>query len=224
MKNMSLYGVEECCISPPSLFLSVLQCLTPDKALSVLEDDGKADLSEDDYQQISTLLLYYIVNLEDLCSSNATSLSSSFISSFENDQFYILALTSFHPNEDTNFLSSSEIESILQLINQHYHPSNQDNSQDLQVGWENISVLKLARRLMMISDPVVCWGHQPPSRSRCRRACRRWSVLGAQTGRSHCHSYCAGPLFQKLEPSIPHVLHRLYLWIPKSLQRSPINR
>uniref|UniRef100_H3C2X1 Zinc transporter ZIP12 n=1 Tax=Tetraodon nigroviridis TaxID=99883 RepID=H3C2X1_TETNG len=108
------------------------QCLTPDKVLSVLEDDGKADLSEDDYQRISTLLLYYIVNLEDLCSPNATSPSSSSPSSFENNQFYVLALTSLHPNEDTNFLSPSEIESILQLINQHYHPFNQDTSQDLQ--------------------------------------------------------------------------------------------
>lgn len=121
-------------ISRFSVFLSMLQCLTADKALSVLEDDGKADISEDDYQRISTLLLYYIVNLEDLCSSNATSLSSSSFSAFENDQFYVLALTSLHPNEDTNFLSSSEIESILQLINQNYHPSNQDTSQDLQVG------------------------------------------------------------------------------------------
>lgn len=122
-------------ISRSSVFLSMLQCLTPDKALSVLDHDGKADFSEDDYQQISTLLLYYIVNLEDLCSSNATSLSSSSSSSaFEKDQFYVLALTSLHPNEDTNFLSSSEIESILQLINQNYHPSNQDASQDLQVG------------------------------------------------------------------------------------------
>lgn len=112
----------------------MLQCLTPGKVLSVLEDDGKADLSEDDYQRISTLLLYYIINLEDLCSSNATSLSSSFSSSFENNQFYVLALTSLHSNEDTNFLSLSEIESILQLINQHYHPSNQDTSQNLQVG------------------------------------------------------------------------------------------
>lgn len=142
-------------ISRSSVFLSMLQCLTPDKALSVLEDDGKAHLSEDDYQRISTLLLYYIVNLEDLCSSNATSLSSSFSSSFENNQFYVLALTSLHPNEDTNFLSSSEIESILQLINQHYHPSNQDTSQDLQVGWENIPVLKLARTLIIISHLIL---------------------------------------------------------------------
>ncbi|XP_056869641.1 zinc transporter ZIP12-like isoform X1 [Takifugu flavidus] len=115
------------------------QCLTQDKALSVVKDDGKADLSEDDYQQLSTLLLYYVVNLEDLCASHTTVPSSS---SSENDQFYVLALTSLHPDEDTKFLSSSEIGSILQLINQHYHPSNQETSQDLQQCVEATSLLQ----------------------------------------------------------------------------------
>lgn len=125
----------------------MLQCLTRDKALSVVKDDGKADLSEDDYQQLSTLLLYYVVNLEDLCASHTTVPSSS---SSENNQFYVLALTSLHPDEDTKFLSSSEIGSILQLINQHYHPSNHETSQDLQVSEGSISVLILSRTRMRI--------------------------------------------------------------------------
>lgn len=114
------------------LFLS--QCLSPDVALSVLEDDGKVYLTEGDYQQISTVLLYYVINLEDLCMSNVASPSSSSSStSFGNSQFYLLALTNLHPAEDSHFLSSDEIESILQLINLHYHPSNLDTSLDLQV-------------------------------------------------------------------------------------------
>lgn len=104
-------------------------------ALSVLEDDGKAFLTEEDYQQISTVLLYYIINLQDLCASNAASPSSlsSSSSSFGNHQFYLLALTNLHPAEDNRFLSSSETESILQLINQHYDAPNQETSSDLQV-------------------------------------------------------------------------------------------
>lgn len=112
-----------------------LQCLTPDVALSVLEDDGKDYLSREEYQRISTVLLYYIINLEDLCVSNAASPSSltSSSSSFGNHQFYLLALTNLHPAENSLFLSSSETESILQIINQHYDPSRQDASSDLQV-------------------------------------------------------------------------------------------
>ncbi|XP_034003889.1 zinc transporter ZIP12-like isoform X1 [Trematomus bernacchii] len=108
------------------------KCLTPDVALSVLEDDGKAYLTEGEYQRISTVLLYYIINLQDLCVSNAASLSSSSSSSFGNFQFYLLALTNLHPGKDNRFLSSRETESILQLINQHYDPSHQDHSSDLQ--------------------------------------------------------------------------------------------
>lgn len=119
------------------MFLFLLQCLTPEIALSVLEDDGKVYLTKEDYQRISTVLLYYIINLEDLCVSNAASPSSlsllSSSSSFGNYQFYLLALTNLHPAEDSRFLSSSETESILQLINQHYDPSNKDTSTDLQV-------------------------------------------------------------------------------------------
>ncbi|XP_054479290.1 zinc transporter ZIP12-like [Anoplopoma fimbria] len=108
------------------------KCLTPDVVLSVLEDDGKAYLTEEDYQRISTVLLYYIINLQDLCVSNAASLSSSSSTSLGNYQFYLLALTNLHPAEDNLYLSSRETESILQLINLHYDSSNQDASSDLQ--------------------------------------------------------------------------------------------
>ncbi|XP_069552414.1 zinc transporter ZIP12-like [Brachyistius frenatus] len=108
------------------------KCLTADVALSVLEDDGRPYLTEEDYRRVSTLLLYYIINLQDLCVSNAASRSSSSYSSSGNFQFYLLALASLHPAEDGRFLSPGETESILQLINQHYDPSSQETSSDLQ--------------------------------------------------------------------------------------------
>ncbi|XP_056155202.1 zinc transporter ZIP12-like [Lampris incognitus] len=111
------------------------RCLTPDVVLSVLEDDGKAYYTEEDYRRISTVLLYYVINMQDLCVSNAASSSSSPSSSSSlNYQFYLLALSNFDPTEDNHFLSFSEIESILQLINQHYQPSFQETSapSDLQ--------------------------------------------------------------------------------------------
>ncbi|XP_037549867.1 zinc transporter ZIP12-like [Nematolebias whitei] len=98
------------------------KCLTPSIVLSVLEDGDSIYLNEADYQRISTVLLYYIINLEHQCVSNDTSLSLSYGSL----EFYLLALTNLEPAEDNHFLSHSEIQSILQLINQHYHPSKQD--------------------------------------------------------------------------------------------------
>ncbi|XP_057680605.1 zinc transporter ZIP12-like isoform X2 [Corythoichthys intestinalis] len=95
------------------------KCLPPDITLSVLEDNGKAYLIEDDFQRLSVLLLYFIVNLRDVCQS------SSPVRSYE---FYLLALTDLHTAEDSNVLSLGELESILQIINQHSNPSIQESS------------------------------------------------------------------------------------------------
>ncbi|KAF3703689.1 Zinc transporter ZIP12 Solute carrier family 39 member 12 Zrt- and Irt-like protein 12 [Channa argus] len=104
------------------------KCLTPNIVLSVLEENGKAYLTEEDYQKISTLLLYYIINLQDLCVTASPSSVSS--TSSGNYQFYLLALTNLHPAEDSHVLSPGETESILQLINQHYDPSSQEAPSD----------------------------------------------------------------------------------------------
>ncbi|KAF6737691.1 Zinc transporter ZIP12, partial [Oryzias melastigma] len=98
------------------------KCLTSEVALSVIDDRDKDHLNEEDYQRISTVLLHYIINMQNLCRANAASPSSP-----GDLQSYILALTNTHPAEDSQFLSYKEIESILRLINQHYRPSNQDS-------------------------------------------------------------------------------------------------
>ncbi|XP_029517339.2 zinc transporter ZIP12 [Oncorhynchus nerka] len=104
------------------------KCLTPDLVLSVLEDDRKAYLTEDDYHRVSTVLLYYMINMEHLCATNPSpsSLSSSSLS--PSYQYYLLALTNLQPTEERGFLSSNEIESILQLINQNYQPPAPETS------------------------------------------------------------------------------------------------
>lgn len=97
----------------------------------MLDDGGgKERLTEDDYRRISVVLLYYAINLRDLCSASPASPSNS----PGNHQFYLLALSSLHPDEDGLFLSASETESILQRINQHYHPTNRNASPEQQVG------------------------------------------------------------------------------------------
>lgn len=114
------------------------KCLTPDVALSALDDSGKERLTEDDYEMISVVLLYYAISLPVLCSASPVSLSTS----PSNRQSYLLALASLHPDEDPLFLSASETASILRRINQHYHPSPEQ-----QVGClisETVSVFAVA--------------------------------------------------------------------------------
>ncbi|XP_053537439.1 zinc transporter ZIP12 [Ictalurus punctatus] len=94
--------------------------------MSALEDDGNDYISENTYLKMSTMLLYYIVNMRQICSPDVSSLSlSSFFSPSYHDFSYCLrALTSLHSSEDGHFLSTNETESILRLINQHYQPAS----------------------------------------------------------------------------------------------------
>uniref|UniRef100_A0A673WC29 Zinc transporter ZIP12 n=1 Tax=Salmo trutta TaxID=8032 RepID=A0A673WC29_SALTR len=104
------------------------RCLTPDLVLSVLEDDRKAYLTEDDYHRVSTVLLYYMINMEDLCATKPSPSSFSSSSLSPSYQYYLLALTNLQHTEERGFLSSNEIESILQLINQNYQPPAPETS------------------------------------------------------------------------------------------------
>ncbi|MFT7809262.1 hypothetical protein Z043-107397 [Arapaima gigas] len=93
----------------------LLQCLTANTLLSVLEDDGREYLTEEDFGKVSTMLLYYVVNMKDLCTSNSSVVPGDF-------QYYLSAVTGLHPQEDDDddYLSPNETESVLRLINQHY--------------------------------------------------------------------------------------------------------
>lgn len=103
--------------------------MTKEVALSALDDSGKERLTEGDFQMISAVLLYYAISLPDLCSASPAPLSTLPGS----HQFYLRALASLHPDEDPLFLSASETESILQRVNQHYHPTKRNNSPEQKV-------------------------------------------------------------------------------------------
>lgn len=191
------------------------QCLTPSIVLSVLEDDDSIYLSEAEYQRISTVLLYYIINLEHLCVSNNTSLSSS----SGNLEFYLLALTNLEPAENNHFLSHSETQSILQLINQHYHPSNQDTL-DMPVrkcfqtdaSYPNTFKCTFER---FVSAFTVYWLSSPFRRCWCRGKSRCWSNYGTQSSSNHNQLHAAWVLFHTEEPPISRLLYRLHFSISK---------
>ncbi|XP_023649139.2 zinc transporter ZIP12 [Paramormyrops kingsleyae] len=89
------------------------QCLTTDLLLSVLPGPGGEYLTEDDFGRISTVLLYYMVNTEQLCLANVSSSPGDF-------QYYLSAVTGLHPQEDDEYLSANETESILRVISWYY--------------------------------------------------------------------------------------------------------
>ncbi|KAJ8376732.1 hypothetical protein SKAU_G00073120 [Synaphobranchus kaupii] len=90
-------------------------------------------LSEEDFQRLSTVLLYYILNMKDLCASNYSSSSQDY-------QYYISAVMNLHPQEDDEFLSPNETESALQLINQYYLPSSSNQCADASSLMEEVDI------------------------------------------------------------------------------------
>ncbi|KAL7879982.1 hypothetical protein SRHO_G00022360 [Serrasalmus rhombeus] len=110
------------------------KCLPEGWLLSALEEDGKDYISEEDYFKISTVLLYYIINMRHLCSSNisSASLSSSSAPTSPDYSYSLQALTTLHSLEDGGFLSANETESILQIINQNYQPQERPASRNTQ--------------------------------------------------------------------------------------------
>ncbi|XP_056440680.1 zinc transporter ZIP12-like isoform X2 [Gadus chalcogrammus] len=102
------------------------QCLRPAVVLSALEDDGEVYIGEENYARVATVTLYYIIHMADLCVSNAASSSSSLSAAPPPDfSFYVLALANLSPDqEDPHLLSTAEVRSILQVINQNYQPAS----------------------------------------------------------------------------------------------------
>ena len=94
--------------------------------LSALVDDGEVYISEENYARVATVILYYILHMADLCVSNAASSSSSLSTTPPPAfSFYVLALANLNPEQgDPHLLSSTEVRSILQVINQNYQPAS----------------------------------------------------------------------------------------------------
>ncbi|KAG7268604.1 hypothetical protein CRUP_020037 [Coryphaenoides rupestris] len=106
------------------------QCLEPAVLLSALVDDGTPYVGEQNYRRVATVILYYIVNMATLCVSDTVSSSSSAPPPPPpppppDFSFYLLALADLHPEEENpDLLSTAEVQSIIQLIQQNYQPAS----------------------------------------------------------------------------------------------------
>lgn len=74
-------------------------------------------LNEDTVMKISVILLYYILNKEDFCSSRAGVNNMDYL-------FYRNNLLNLHKDEDCHYLSVNELEDILLAAKQHFQISD----------------------------------------------------------------------------------------------------
>lgn len=100
------------------------RCLQAETILSMVGKEPGDKLNEDTMQKISVILLYYILNKGDFCSSRADVINIDYL-------FYRNNLLNLHKDEDCHYLSANELEDILLATKQHFQISDGQGCTDV---------------------------------------------------------------------------------------------
>ncbi|XP_040289988.1 zinc transporter ZIP12 [Bufo bufo] len=110
------------------------RCLQADTLLSMAGKGFGSKLDDDTMQKISVILLFYILNKKDFCSSPSDVLNMDYL-------FYRNSILNLRKDEDCHYLSTNELEDILQETRRYFQISHGQGCSDVNSLEKDFGVL-----------------------------------------------------------------------------------